>query len=95
MLYGGEGLAALLLSAAGGYWVLERSDGHKGELRRVGRLLGSVIIIVSLLSIVLRAASGCGMSKGGGWSCPFTGKMHGWDEKSVTIPAPAAETKKR
>ena len=95
MLYGGEGLATLMLSAAVGYWVLERSDGHKGELCRVGRLLGSVIIIVSLFSIVLRATATCGMSRGGGWSCPFKGKMRGWDEKSMAVPAPAAETKKR
>jgi hypothetical protein len=67
----------LLLSAIGGYWVLERSEVHKGELRRIGRLLGGTIIILSLGGLILRGWTACQWMKGGagmGWSCPFSHK---------------------
>ena len=49
-----DGSGLLLVSAAIGYLVLERSEKHKGGLKRVGRLLGSVIIIVSLIGVACR-----------------------------------------
>ena len=52
MIYGGVGL--LLVTAATGYWVLERADTHRGSLKKVGRFVGSVIIIVSLLGVACR-----------------------------------------
>ncbi len=65
-MMGGTGL--LLLSAAAGYWVLERAEVHKRGLRRVGRWVGGLIIVVSILGLLCRA-SAC-MSKG----CPWTSK---------------------
>lgn len=65
----------LLLSAIGGYWVLERAENHKGQLRGVGRLLGSLIIVVSLLGLVSRAWGNCSWGKDG-WSCPFAKMGH-------------------
>ena len=47
----GPGLGWLLLTAAAGYWVLERSSERKGEVKRVGRLLGGTIIVLSLAGI--------------------------------------------
>ena len=69
MLYGGAGL---LLSTVAGYWVLERAESHKGSLRRVGRLLGSGIIVVSLLGLVCQFWGACGMKRGG--MCPLMSK---------------------
>jgi hypothetical protein len=95
MYYGGGGAGFWLLAAVGGYWVLERAESHKGQLRRVGKLLGSIIIVLSLLGIVCGAWSAC---RGEGWSCPFGGKMKSqrWESKAITVPAaPAPETKRR
>ena len=79
MMYGGgHGAAVLMLSAIGGYWVLERSSGHKGNLKRVGEWLGGAIILLSVLGVayhVSGAVSKCrqdGMMKGG--FCPFSSK---------------------
>ena len=51
-MYHGVGL--LFLTAIGGYWVLERAETHKGQLRQVGRVLGTVIIVASLMGAVCR-----------------------------------------
>ena len=72
MMSGGSGL--LLLSVIGGYWMLERAETHKGELRRIGRLLGSAIIIASLLGLVFRCWAAAQWMKSAGWSCPFMSK---------------------
>ena len=70
---GGAGL--LLLTAIGGYWVLERAETHKGSLRRAGRFLGWLIIVSSLLGVACRVwyAATCapGMMGKGGF-CPFS-----------------------
>ncbi|MBI3321852.1 MAG: hypothetical protein HYZ91_06260 [Candidatus Omnitrophica bacterium] len=79
----------LLLAAIGGYWVIERAEAHKGYLRKLGRVLGGAIIILSLLSLACRAwwAVSCKpgfMGKGG--YCPFS-------MKSTPLPAdPSSET---
>lgn len=74
MLHGIEGL---LLTAVAGYWVLERSEGHKGDLKRVGRVLGVIIIVASLVGVVCRVwcLGACPMgAKGKGRFCPFSMK---------------------
>ncbi len=78
----GHGVEMLLLSTVAGYWVLERAETHKGQLRKVGQFLGGVIILVSLIGTICRvwylisAATGsCPMDKTGkGWHCPFMSK---------------------
>ena len=76
-----HGVGILLLSAIGGYWVLERASGHRGRLKQVGQLLGGLIIIVSLVGVACRVwclAAGkggfCPLGKKGGWQCPFSSK---------------------
>lgn len=67
----------LLLAAVAGYWVLERAEAHKDSLRKVGRFLGWVVIIGSLVgatcALVCPAGKGFLYSKGA-W-CPFSGKQ--------------------
>lgn len=71
----GYGVGVLLLSAVAGYWVLERAESHKGSLRKVGRFLGWLIIVSSLIGAVCRvwclACPSGAMGKG--W-CPFSKK---------------------
>ena len=73
-----HGVGLLLLAAVGGYWVLERASNHKqGDLRRVGKALGWIIILVSVIGVmcdILCYATGRGMcffpKKGG--LCPIS-----------------------
>jgi hypothetical protein len=45
------GMAIYFATAIGGYWVLERAESHKeGSLRRIGRVLGLLIILLSFIS---------------------------------------------
>ena len=83
----GSGSGLLLVGVIGGYWLLERAETHKGKLRRIGRVLGALVIVVSLLGAVFRGWSACHWTKHrrglGGWSCPFMSKP---------APAPAPES---
>ena len=78
MLYGA---GFLLLTAIGGYWVLERAEKQKRGLKQVGQLLGAIIIVVSLIGAGChvwgldsgKALSYCPHAYKGkkGWSCPY------------------------
>ena len=74
-----HGMMGLLVSAAVGYWVLERASDRKGEVKRVGRLLGGTIIVLSLAGIACglwcMSSGKMGGGYGRGGMCPFTGKM--------------------
>ena len=72
MLHDGSGL--LLFAAIGGYWVLERAESHKGGLRKIGRLLGGAIILISLIGIACRVwyAVSCAVPGMKGGYCPMT-----------------------
>ena len=65
----------LLLGAVAGYWVLERAETHKGDLKRIGQFVGWLVIVASLAGMVCRvwswtgACSLIGMGKGG--TCPL------------------------
>ncbi len=74
----GHGAGWMLLTSVAGYWVLERADTHKGDLKRIGQVLGWVIIIVSLVGMV------CNMWSLAQWKtgyCPFS------PSKASTAPA--------
>jgi hypothetical protein len=49
-----HGTGLLLLSAVAGYWVLERSAAHKGQLKNVGQLIGWVVIVISLVGMACK-----------------------------------------
>ena len=65
----------LLLGGVAGYWVLERAEAHKGDLKKLGRFLGWLIIVASFVGIVCRAwslSSACPIgAMGKGRACPF------------------------
>jgi len=67
------GTGILLLTAVAGYWVLERSSAHKGNLKRVGQALGWIVIVASLIGVACRVYA---LSTGKAYcppsSCPFT-----------------------
>ncbi len=74
-----SGSGVLLLASIGGYWVLERAATHKGGLKRIGQILGGVIIAVSLSGVLCRAwylATGKGgyYPMGKDVFCPFSPK---------------------
>ena len=71
-----QGAAGLLISAAAGYLVLERADKHKGSIRRIGYLVGTLIVMASIIGLACTVscqATGWGssnMMKRGGY-CPM------------------------
>ena len=88
----GHGIGLLLVTVVAGYWVLERAETHKGDLRRVGKVLGWLIIVSSLLGIACRVWSyaACPPGAMGKKSfCPFSK----WGAASSTIPADPRQTK--
>ena len=78
MMHGSE-VGTLLLSAAAGYWVLERADKRRGSLKKVGQIVGWAIIASSLIGTACKIYA----LAMGSWgycpphkmmSCPFSSK---------------------
>jgi len=74
----------LLLAAAVGYWVLERAITHKGQLKQVGLVLGSLIIVVSILGLVCYVWSFSSMKTG---YCPIGAMGKGASTPHAPTPA--------
>lgn len=75
-------VALLLLAAVAGYWVLERAETHKGNLKTLGQWLGAAILAVSLIGVgckIYFITSGKHALHGKPW-----GQWHG----SIEAPAP-------
>jgi hypothetical protein len=77
-----HGIGILMLAAVGGYWVLERSVGQRGQVKQVGQVLGVIIIAMSLAGMAcwvwcMASGKGCGMGMHGkmykGGMCPLMG----------------------
>ena len=50
-----SGIALLLISAAVGYWVIERANLHqKKNLKLIGQIVGAAIIVVSFLGVACK-----------------------------------------
>jgi len=80
-----HGTAFLLLSAAVGYWVLERASTQKKDLKTIGQIVGAIIIVVSFAGVACKVYT---VSKWGkaiycpaktvcpaGPACPFSSKQ--------------------
>ena len=72
----GHGIGLLLATAVAGYWVLERAETHKGDLRRVGKVLGWIVIVSSLIGIACRVwcYATCPPGAMGKKGCSFFGR---------------------
>ena len=69
------GTGILLLTAVAGYWVLERSAAHKGNIKQVGQVVGWFVIVTSIIGVTCRVytlATGKAYCPPG--LCPFTHK---------------------
>ena len=69
----GFGTGGLLIASAVGYLVLERAETHKGNLRRVGRWVGWIIMLVSFGGIICTAQR-CAKGPMRGY-CPMSSKV--------------------
>lgn len=70
-----RGVAPLLISAAAGYWVLIQAAKEKAQLKKIGQLLGWVLIVVSIAGAACKIyyqISGCVPGKG--IFCPYGSK---------------------
>lgn len=81
----GHGTAGLLLSVVAGYWLLERAATHKGRFRKLGQLLGGLVIVVALVGIVCRVWF---VATGAKPFCPIASRCP-W--KSRTPAAPSSD----
>lgn len=59
------GVALLLVSAAVGYWVLERASTQKKDLKTIGQIVGTVIIVVSFAGVLCKTYYLTKWGKGG------------------------------
>ena len=70
-----HGVSSLLITSAVGYWVVTQAQKEKGQVKKLGLLLGIIIVLVSLVGVgckIYSLATGCPMSK---ITCPYMGKM--------------------
>ena len=91
MMMGSHGsVPALLVTAAVGYWVLTLAAKEKAGTKKLGHLVGLIIIAVSLMGVACKlyfqmnggnCPPGKMWGKKGGMYCPMTGKQ---------MPAPEA-----
>ncbi len=66
------GIAGLLLSAAAGYWVLERAEHERGRLKTIGRVVAGLILVLSFGGVVCRFYAVTAGQPGGKSWCPFS-----------------------
>ena len=67
-----HGIGVFLVGAVGGYWVLERAETHKGGLRKIGRVLGGLIIVISFLGLLFCVWCLATCPPGMGRMCPVS-----------------------
>lgn len=73
----GHGVSALLITSAVGYWVLTAAEKEKGQVKKAGKLLAAIIMLISLAGVACRVISFArarGFCPGGKMVCPFVGK---------------------
>jgi len=79
-----HGIGVLLFAAIGGYWLLERGFTHKGQMKQLGLILGSLIIVVSILGLVCYVWSFSSMKTG---YCPIGAMGKGASTPHAPTPA--------
>ena len=69
-----HGVSSLLITSAVGYWVVTQAQKEKGQVKKLGQLLGAIIVLVSLVGVgckIYVLATGCPPGK---MTCPYAGK---------------------
>jgi len=88
-----------LLGLVAGYWVLERAETNKGNLKRLGRVIGWLVITASFIGAICRVY--CVAT---GTMCPLDGKGSWKYQKGLSFQegagvmsgnVPAGETKRK
>ncbi len=70
-----HGVAPLLISAAAGYWMLIQAGKEKAQLKKIGQVVGVVILVASLAGAACKIyyqVTGCVPEKG--IFCPYGSK---------------------
>ena len=70
-----HGVSDLLITAAVGYWVVTQAQKEKGQIKKLGQLLGIIIVFISLVGAGCRIYCFAKSSPIGKMACPYTGKM--------------------
>lgn len=104
---GGSHIVAYLVTAALGYWVLTIAGKEQGPNKTIGKVIGWLIIIVSVFGILCAGAcrvfESCGPSgmDQSGYACPYTNgggmacpDMKGMDKGGDAKAAPPESGKK-
>lgn len=71
-----HGVSGLLVATAAGYWVLTNASKEKGQIKKLGQILGLIIIVVSMAGAACKVyycVSACqsGGMMSGKAACPF------------------------
>ncbi len=80
-----------LVGLALGYWVLTHAEREKAILKTIGKVIGWVIIVASVLCPLGRAGSALlchnhGMACSYSSNCPWSGHMMGKDGQCMGMP---------
>jgi len=70
-----HGVSSLLISAAAGYWVLTHAAKEKGQTKKYGKLLGLLIIVLSIGGAACKIYYQVTNCPPGKYFCPIGGKM--------------------
>lgn len=75
-------ILAYLIGLALGYWVLTHAEREKGTLKRIGKVIGWIILVVSLIGPLCLAGSSIFCRTHGdectySTSCPWNGERMG------------------
>lgn len=77
------GIGGLLIAAAAGYWVLTLATKEKNQVKKLGQLVGTIILAVSLGAVGLSVY--CWATR-----CPTSGKW-GYSSGKMACPMPMSE----
>ena len=84
------GIGASLVGLVAGYWVLDRAQANKANLKRIGNIIGWLVIVASLVSAI--TGSYC---RATGKMCPFTGKGMMDDDRSGQAPMTSPDARRK
>ena len=82
-----HGTGLVLLGLVAGYWLLERAEANKQPLKRLGRVIGSLVLTASVVMAVCKVY--CAVT---GTACELDGSCYWKYKKYHRGIAPAPDT---